>query len=90
LLAPSTESRGFVPYVLDDGTERYLAAVRRALAAIESGNGKVVTAQGRIGNAPTARRVSPRSRNAGPTARLCTADGAFIAATPGALVRGRP
>jgi menaquinone-specific isochorismate synthase len=86
LLAVSVEPRSAKPYVLDDGSSSYLGAVRRALAAIATGDvEKVVTARKvRIGNAPLAREALGALRGTPGSTRLglCTTDGAFIAATP--------
>jgi menaquinone-specific isochorismate synthase len=86
LLAPAPEARRNEPFVLDDGSSEYLAAVRRALDVIESGDvEKVVTARKvRIGNAPLAREALASLRGTPGSTRLglCTTDGAFIAATP--------
>jgi isochorismate synthase len=86
LLAPSVAPRSARPFVVDDGSSRYLTAVRRALDVIASGDvEKVVTARKvRIGNAPLAREALTALRGTPGSTRLglCTTDGAFIAATP--------
>jgi menaquinone-specific isochorismate synthase len=86
LLAPAADAGEHTPYVVDDGSARYLAAVRRALDVIGAGVvEKVVTARKvRIADAPDARVTlaalaeTPGSTRLG----LCTSNGAFIAATP--------